>query len=39
VAGTKAHEAQQAKQQMDMAQEKIQAATEMWQAQQKAMPD
>ena len=39
VAGAKAQEAQQAKQQMDIVQEKIQAAAERVQAQQKAMPD
>lgn len=39
VAGAKAHEAQQAKQQMDLMQSQIQAATDKAQTQQKALPD
>ncbi len=39
VAGAKTQEAQQAKQQMDMMQAQIQAATDKAQAQQKALPD
>lgn len=39
VAGAKAHEAQQAKPQMDLMQSQIQAATDKAQAQQKALPD
>ena len=39
VAGAKAQEAQQAKQQMDLMQAQIQTATDKAQAQQKALPD
>ena len=39
VAGAKAQEAQQAKQQMDLMQSQIQTATDKAQAQQKALPD
>ena len=39
VAGAKAQEAQQAKQQVDAMQAQIQSATDKAQAQQKALPD